>query len=159
MKKQTICFVKDDVSGLRMLDRQYFMQMLSDFGAGTKLKLSVEHYHPQRSLKQNNAFYLWVDLLAEELSIEPERLKELLKYKFTRRPLLDKKGEEVIDESTGEVEWYVPSTADLDKKEFAEFMDKIHLWAIEFANYELPALSENYKLNFQEEHKQQLKEK
>lgn len=83
----------------------------------------------------------------------------MLKYKFLRRPVLDKNGEEMFDEITGEVEWYVPSTAELDTAEMCVFMDKIHLWAIEFANYELPELSENYKINFQEERKLNLKTK
>lgn len=156
MKKQTIAFVKDDLSGLRMLDKDLVLSFLRDFGAGCKLKLTIEKYSPQRSLKQNKVLYWILDLLSEEASIEPERLKELLKYKFLKRPMLDKNGEAVIDESTGEVEWYVPSTTELSKIEFMDFIDKIYVWSSEFLGYELPIPDENYKINFQEEHKKKL---
>lgn len=75
MKKTTIAFISDDCKSIKIANREYFVNSLSDFGAGTKLKITYEHYHKQRSLKQNNSLYFWVDLLAEELSIEPERLK------------------------------------------------------------------------------------
>ena len=156
MKKQIIAFVADDCKSWRVIDKSLFLQFLSDFGSGTKLKLTIENYRPQRSLSQNNVFYWWVDLLSEELSIETERLKEVLKYKFLRRPVLDSKGEEMVDEETGEVEWYVPSTTELDKLEYSVFLDKIFIWAQDFANTSLPLPDENYKINFQEEHKKKL---
>lgn len=156
MKKQIISFVKDDCSGLRMLDRELFLQFLSDFGAGCKLKLTVEHYFPQRSLKQNGTIHWWFDLLAEECGLSPARMKEILCYKYLRRPALDNKGEEIVDDNTGEVAWYVKSTADLDKAEMVIFMDEIWLWALYNRNLELPKPDENYKINFQEEHKKKL---
>lgn len=159
MKKQILAYVNEDASGWRVQNKELFLNFLKDFGAGTKLKLTIENYKPQRSNSQNNVFYWWTDLLAEELCIEPERLKEVLKYKYLRRPVLDSKGEELIDEATGEVEWYVPSTTELDKEEYSVFLDQVHLFGIEFANFELPLPDKNYKINFQEERKEKLKNK
>lgn len=153
MKKQTIVFTNDDCKGIRMLDRDLFMQYIRDFGPNVKCKLTIEHYFPQRSLNQNGAMHWWIDLLAEELNIEPEKLKELLKYKYLKRPLLNKHGEELVDENTREVEWYVPSTSELDKAEMVAFMDNIHVFGLEFAGIDLPLPDKNYKMNFLENNK------
>lgn len=157
MKKQTIAFVRDDLSGLRMLNRDVFLQFLSDFGAGTKLKVTIENYHPQRNLEQNSTMYWYLTELAEEAGMELSKFKARMGEKFLRRPLLDSDGNQVVDKITGELEMYVPSTADLDKKEMGEFIEKLRLFGIEYLNYELPLPDKNYKINFQEEKKKQLK--
>lgn len=156
MKKQTIAFVKDDGKGMRLLDQQLFMQFLADFGAGTKLKLTLENYFPQRTLSQNKGLHYWIDLIAEDCGLPIGKMKEILCFKFLKRPALDKDGEIMCDEDTGEILMYIPSTSDLDVAEMVKFMDEIWLWTLENRNFELPKLDSNYKLNFQEEKKKQI---
>lgn len=158
MKKQTIAFVKEGCKTIRLIDPKLFHNFLQDFGEGAKLKLTIENYHPQRSLKQNGALHYWVDLIAEDCGLEMLRMKEILAYRFLKRPALDKDGEMMVDEETGEVVMFVPSTAELDKAEMAKFMDDIWLWTLENRGFELPKLDENYKLNFQEERKEKIKQ-
>lgn len=155
MKKQTIAFVKDDCDGLRMLDKQLFLSSLKDFGPGCKMKITYEHYFPQRSLKQNSVIHWYCDELANECGMQNEDFKMMMKLKFLKRAALDKNGDIMCDEN-GEVLTYIPSTSDLDTKEMAEFIDNIRLFGIEVLGYELPIPDENYKINFQEEHKKKL---
>jgi hypothetical protein len=157
VKKQILAYVNEDASGWRVQNKELFLNFLKDFGAGTKLKLTLEKYHPQRSLKQNNALHLWLDLIAEDCGLPMAKMKEILAFKFLQRPALDKDGEMMVDMETGEVQMYIPSTADLDKKEMARFMDEIWLWTLYNRGFELPKFDENYKINFQEERKEKIK--
>lgn len=157
MKKQTIAFVKDDCSGLRMLSKEVMLQYLSDFGAGVKLKLTIEHYFPQRSLKQNSVIHWYCTELANECGMQPEDFKMMMKMKFLKRAALNKRGEEMPDEN-GEVLTYIPSTSDLDTAEMATFIDQIRLFGIEILNYSLPEPDANYKINFMENTKKGIQE-
>lgn len=155
MKKQTIAFTSENSRGLKFVNEEYFRQSLMDFGPGVKLKITVEHYFPQRSPNQNRTWHWWADLLAEHIGMDVDHLKQAVKYKFLKRPVLDNKGNELCDEY-GVVEMYVPSTADLDKAEFVAFMDDFWRWSLEFHGYELPLPDSNMKINFQEEKKKQI---
>lgn len=159
MKKQVIAFVRPDCSGLRMVDRDSFLAFLSDFGPYVKLRVTIEHYSPQRSLDQNKTMYWYLTTLAEEADMDLVKFKARMGEKFLRRPLLDKYGEQVIDRHTGEFEMYVPSTADLTTKEMGDFIDQLRLFGLEYLNYELPLPDKNYRLQFIEDRKKQLKEK
>lgn len=156
MKKQTIAFTTDNARSLRFANEGYFRQSLQDFGPNVKLKITVENYHGQRSPEQNKALHFWIDLIAEDCGLPLARMKEILAYKFLKRPALDKDGEMMCDESTGEVVMYVPSTADLDRAEMVKFMDEIWLWTLENRGFQLPELDKNMKINFQEEKKKQI---
>lgn len=159
MKKQTIAYVKEDCSGLTIANKEYFMSVLKDFGPGVKLKISIENYHPTRTLGQNGLLHWYMDLLAEEAGMEMGKFKARMADKYLRRPVLDAQGEYICDQETGEIEMYVPSTADLDTKEMGEYINKIRMFGIYYLNYELPEADKNYKINFQEEKKKQLKNK
>jgi hypothetical protein len=149
MKKQTLAFVKDDLSGLRMLSKEVFMNYLQDFGAGVKIKITLEHYFPQRSLKQNSVIHWYCTELANECGMQPEDFKMMMKMKFLKRAALNKRGEEMPDEN-GEVLTYIPSTSDLDTAEMATFIDQIRMFGIEILGYVLALPDENHKINFQE---------
>lgn len=159
MKKQTIAFVRDDLTGLRMLNREHFLAFLSDFGAGTKLRLEISNYFPQRSLKQNSLLHFYAELLADECGMQTDDFKMMMKMKFLTKAATDRNGEYIMDRETGEVMTYIPSTADLDTKEFGEFIDNIRVFGQEHLNYSLPEPDANYKIHFLEEHKETLKNK
>lgn len=75
--------------------------------------------------------------MAEEIGVEADEMKYLLKEKFLKMPLLDKHGNEVADEE-GELQFKVIDTSKLSKMEMSEFMDKIHVWSLSFLNCALP---------------------
>jgi len=149
MKKQTIAFVKDDGESLRVIDAEMFKEFLRDFGAGAKLKLTIEHYHPIRSNKQNSVLHWYCASLSEECGMQVDDFKMMMKMKFLKRVALNKDGEEMADEN-GEVLTYIPSTASLDKAEMGVFIEQIRLFGIEMLNYVLPEPDENYKLKLEE---------
>lgn len=157
MKKTTIAFVNAAGNGVEFQDWSVFQYNLSLFAAGTKLRVTIENYAPQRSLKQNGVLHWYIAELAEECGMEADRFKARMGDKFLRRPLLDKDGEYIYDPSTGEVEMYVPSTSDLDTAEMAVYIDKIRLWGLEFLGVDLPLPDENYKIHFLTEDKKRLK--
>lgn len=158
MKKTAIAFTNSECTGVRWLDRNVFLYNLGLFGPDVKLRITVEHYHPQRSLKQNAVLHWYCQELAEECGMEAEDFKMMMKMKFITRPALDKTGNWIIDPSTGEVMTYIPSTSDLDTKEMTELIEKIRMFGLDVLNYELPLPDENYKIHFLHDHKKQLTE-
>lgn len=145
MKKQTIAFVKDDAESIRVIDAGMFKEFLRDFGAGAKLKLTIEHYHYKRSNKQNSVLHWYCQDLSEECGMQVDDFKMMMKMKFLKRVALNKDGEEMADEN-GELLTYIPSTAILDKAEMGIFIEQIRLFGIEMLGYVLPEPDENYKL-------------
>lgn len=134
-------------------NKELFMNDLSYFGDGTKIKITIEHFYPQRSLKQNGVLHWYCTELAEEVGVEPEDFKMMMKMKFLQREKLDKHGNLIGDPETSEVMMYIPSTSELTTSEMAEFIEKIRLWALDYLNYELPLPDANYKIHFLENYK------
>ena len=157
MKKTTIAFVNAAGNGVEFQDWSVFQYNLSLFAPGTKLRVTIEHYHPQRSLKLNAVLHWYCTELAEECGMNPEDFKMMMKIKFLRRPALDRNGEYVVDPETGEVMMFIPSTADLNSKEALELNENIRQFGIEVLNYELPLPDSNYKIHFLENDKKRLK--
>jgi len=157
MKKQTIAFVRDDLTGLRMLDKPSFLSFISDFGAGTKLRLTIENYSPQRSLELNGVIHWYCHDLAEECGMDMEDFKMMMKIKFLKRDALDKQGNIMYDQDTGEVLTYIEKTSKLSDAEGAKFVEQIRDFGINFLGYTLPLPDKNYKIHFLEEHKKTMK--
>lgn len=103
--------------------------------------------------------YWYLSALADEADMDLVKFKARMGEKFLRRPLLDRHGEQVVDKNTGECEMYIPSTADLTTKEMGEFIDQLRLFGIEYLGFELPLPEKNYRLQFIEDRKNQLKQK
>ena len=140
----------------KLNNKELFFNDLAYFGDGTKIKITIEHYYPQRSLKQNGVLHWYCTELAEEAAMEMEEFKKRMADKFLRRELRDKNGEYVCDPETGEIEMYTPSTADLDTAEMTIYIEKIRMFGLNFLNYELPLPDANHKIKFLEDHKQNL---
>lgn len=80
---------------------------------------------------------MWYTIIADEIGIEMEEAKDLIKKKFLTVVLIDKHGNEIHDEN-GEIQFKVRDTSDLNKLETVEYMDKIYRWSIDFLNCTLP---------------------
>lgn len=126
-----------DKPTIKFNSKTSFLSDLKDFKHEQKIWVEIRSYSPQRSLNQNSLFHVWNGILAEEIGVEPDDMKYLLKEKFLKMPLTDKHGNEIADEA-GELQFKVRDTSSLSKVEMMEFMDKIHVWALSFLQCALP---------------------
>lgn len=93
---------------------------------GKPVKVEIKRALPQRSLQQNR--YYWgvvVKMIAEYTGHEPDDVHSFLKYRFLRQ-------------SDGIIEW-TRSTADLDRAEFTEYIEKCRQWALDELNITIPS--------------------
>lgn len=153
-----IGFVNSGGNGVEFQNFEIFQYNMSLFSPGTKLKITVEHYHPQRSLKQSAVLHWYCAKLAEECGMEAKDFKMMMKMRYLVRPVTGKDGEFLVDPESGEVMTYIPSTADLDTMEMMEFTDKVRIFGEEFLKYSLPLPDENYKIHFLEHDKKRLQD-
>jgi hypothetical protein len=126
-----------------------FRSDLRDFKHDDRVWVMIDSYSPKRSLNQNNLAHVWYTMIAEEIGIEMEEAKELIKKKFLTVALTDKHGNEISDEN-GEVQFKVRDTRELTKAETVEYMDKIWRWALSFLNMTLPTPDEQVELTFKQ---------
>lgn len=121
-----------------------FNSDLMDFKNGSKVWVEVRTYSPQRSLSQNSYLHVIFGIIAEEIGIELEEAKWLLKEKFLRVPLTDKHGNEVHE--NGEIQFRVRDTSELSKVDMMNFVDQIYRWSLEFLSVDLPKPLEQQEL-------------
>lgn len=120
---------------LEKMDREFQLApRLSFIPIGTICKVTITTYDANkeeerlRTEKQNNYYHLILDVLCDDLGYDHLELHEELKMKFLGKPkvVADR---EVI---------YVPSTTQLNSKNFGTYLEKIHKWAIEELDTRLP---------------------
>jgi hypothetical protein len=128
-------------------DVKAFRSDIKDFKHDARVWIQIESYSPKRSLEQNSLLHIWLTILAEEIGIEIEDIKHLLKEKFLREHLKDKHGNEVADEQ-GELQFKIRDTSSLSKAEMSSFMDKVFMWSQSFLGCNLPQPLEQVPLNF-----------
>lgn len=133
-----------DKPTLKFNSKSAFLSDLKDFKHEQRVYVEIRTYSPQRSLSQNSYLHVIFGIIAEEIGIELEEAKWLLKEKFLRVPLTDKHGNEIHE--NGDIQFKVRDTSDLNKVEMIEFIDKIYRWSLEFLNVTLPAPNEQQAL-------------
>ena len=85
-----------------------------------------------RNLEQNALFHLWMRVLSDDLGyLSIEDVKRDVK-----RHILGTK--DVIDRLTGEISFEDYKTSQMTKKQMADFMQKIKIWALTEMNIYLP---------------------
>lgn len=129
-------------------DVRIMKEDLKAFKDGARVNIIIETYSPKRSLAQNSLFHIWNKILAEEVGIDVEEMKQLLKDKFLREAIKDRHGNYVIDEN-GELQFKTRDTSGLSKEEMSIFMDKVFRWALDFLNVTLPQPLEQVPLKFE----------
>lgn len=108
---------------------QLRFSVLSRFKEGETIDAIFKKHRKSRSNQQNR--YLWgvvYEMIAKEIGEHPEKVHELMKYKFLRETK-EVNGEEMI---------YLESTADLSTDDFGQYIDKIKDWALHFLNITIP---------------------
>ena len=78
--------------------------------------LTIQEKKYVRSLSQNNLLWLYYGIIEEDLGVPSQELHEIFKKKFLPPKFISLKGKEY--EISG-------STANLDKMEFQDYLDKI----------------------------------
>ena len=121
---------------------------LSKFGPDVDVVISVKKWYKKRSIRQNSLFHAYVAILADYFGYGADTMKELIRLKWLKVPLLKNDGSEMIDITTGEVLFELRSTTSLSTMEMMELCDEIRTWALDGWSIVLPLPSENIPLNF-----------
>lgn len=134
MKCEGVAFV--DKSGpkprLKMANKTQFVYDLDYFNHGQKVLFTVETFKDVRSLAANARMHVYFDKIAKYTGQDRDQVKAALKMKYLTRDLLDKDGNLVVDEDTGEVMKYVASTRRLLENEADLFIMQIEAWALDY---------------------------
>ena len=164
MKSTFFSTVKD--GKLQKNTTQNILQELAHL-EGKRVVITIEKQKSSRSLQQNSLYWVYIDILSQELGHSKNEMHELVKYKFLKlkRFISIVNGKSVIlaledgiyvDVSTGEihdiekVEPYdkIGSTATLTKSEFIDFVDNLITWAKDFLRITLPNPEEQQTINY-----------
>lgn len=127
---------------------EYWSGELARFGPDVPVVISVKKWYQKRSLKQNSLFHAYVGILADYFGYGTDTMKELIRLKWLKIPLLNDKGEEAIDYTTGEVLFELRSTTSLSTVEMAELCDAIREWSELGWGIKLPLPDDNLTLQF-----------
>ena len=133
MKQIVYCEIRNN----KILNNRQTLQAIIEGFNNENIKITIESTD-ERSLKQNNLYWFYVDIIRKEIGYSKNECHEILKYKF----LLTEKA----DEKTGEIMQYVRSTTDLTKNEYVDFIDSIIQWSFEYLKVELPMPLEQQKI-------------
>lgn len=114
---------KDTIS---FRNKKEYLDFLKEIPEGEEIVISISL---KRSLAQNKALYGWIKIIANEIGESPEAVKAWLLCKFLG-----------CEETEIEGKTYtVPlSSSKLNKKEFADLLTQIDIFAAETLNIKLP---------------------
>ena len=97
-----------------------FITKLKELDFNKTWKVQVTERKHIRNLSQNDKYWAILEGLSDHLGYTKDELHELMKYKFLK----------YAKEVAGNPVIVVPSTSDLDTKEFSEFIENV----LRFAN-------------------------
>lgn len=108
-------------------DNNVLRNCLHDLGSLNPFKkwqIEVKEYNPKRSLNQNALLWKWYGIIGKEIGYTPEQLHDACKSKFL--------GRESKTTVFGEEYETLKSTAELNKKDFSDYMVKIEALAMQY---------------------------
>lgn len=124
MKRNLLVFSDTDNWTIKPFSNRDFRRILKDFGNGTKLVMTLENYQRTRSLGQNNLLHWYSSIIAKEIGEDRHALKQELKSRYgVWEERLDRNGEPLVDEETGEILMKLKSTSRYTKEEMSELID------------------------------------
>lgn len=151
MSKTALHYVATVVNGVvKISNRAGFDEDMKRF-EGKRIQFSVKGYKASRSLAQNA--YYWgsiipyvqeglMELGFDKTILDQETVHDMLKGKFLKEDLATDKWE-------GEFITHVGSTTDLNKLEFADYIEDIRRWAAEFLSIDIPDPEQQVELRLQ----------
>jgi hypothetical protein len=144
----TIVHTGDDCT-IHFANERYVYRDLKDaFPDGAKITVEIKTRRKPRSLNQNAYLHMGIQMIADETGNDAEVVKSTLKAMYAKKPLLDKEGEPIIDQTTGEAAYYIQDTRDMSTVEMMEFTENMRIFGMEFCGIVIPLPEENIKLNF-----------
>lgn len=121
---------------------------LSKFEPGTIIVASVKRWYKKRSLSQNGLFHKYCEIFGDYLGYDKDEMKEEIRRKFLKEPLLNAQDEQLCDLYTGELLWKYRSTASLNTQEMFELTENVRIWALTSFNVVLPLPEEQQEMPF-----------
>jgi hypothetical protein len=103
-------------------DRQNFIRRIQEFPIGKTYVAEFKVYRKLRSLKQNRLLHLWLKYIRIETGNEEEAIHLFFKERFLQWTTKDVFGEQVS---------LIPSTKNLDTKQFTEYLECIRVFMLE----------------------------
>ena len=148
MKKKLVMFVSHDCKSMDPLSVSGYNNILGYLGPGQKLLVTIEKFSEKRSLEQNGLLHKYFTIISQETGYDPAEVKELMKMKFgEREDVLDREGNIICDEGTGEILKKMKSTSDYTKAEMTNFIDLIRMFSMEVLGCYLPTPDEMANIN------------
>ena len=83
---------------------------------------------PKRSSESNRRYWALLALIADKVKVQGKLFSRTVWHEYFKEKLL---GANEVTLPNGQKRVYSESSADLDKAEFSEYMDKIEVWAAE----------------------------
>ena len=118
MKRNLIGFIDTDNKRINYSSQREFERAMNDFGPGTKVNIIISKYRRKRSLGQNNLFHWYCDIIAKDIGYDFDEFKREMKSKYgVWEDMLDREGNPVVDEDTGETMRFLKSISDYDTLE------------------------------------------
>jgi|SRR5690242_5489704 len=109
-------------------EHQKFGRLLRELPPGDYC-ITIKKNKPIRSLNANKYYHATLNIIGAESGITHERLHEICKRKFNA---------EIVQLPRGGAEIMGRSTADMDTKEFAAYVNQVKQWAIDEFNIVIP---------------------
>ena len=104
---------------------------------GKHIEVVIRKRKRQRTTQQNRLYWLYVEIIGEQLGYSKDECSEILKFKFLKT--------ESVNEQTGECFEYIRGTSSLSTVEFLEFIENISQWVAQAFGIVLPAPDEQIK--------------
>jgi len=125
---------------LRFFDKERLKEWLKKL-TGKPLTVTIKPKQKKRTELQNNLYWLWLTIIAEETGQDKDDIHDFYKTKFLTRTI-HIKGMDLIKREAK----VIGSTATLNTRSFGEYLDKVQSHAAQFFGVTLPN-SEDYYQN------------
>ena len=139
MKRNLIAFTDPDGNWLNFASTSDFKRAIKDFGEGVKLSITLEKWRPKRSPSQNNLLHMYLNIISEYTGQDIQTIKDVCKLQFgIREAMLNKDGEEIVDQDTGEIVGVFKSTSEYTTLEMTIFIDELIKWGVSTFHLSFP---------------------
>lgn len=125
-----------------------FQSDIADFKDGARVWISIETYYKTRTSAQNSLFHVYCQEIADYSGQDLETVKSTVKAMYAQKALLDKDGEPIVNEATGDVAMYIQDTSRMNTIEMAELTENTRLFAMEYFGIVLTLPEEQMKIKY-----------
>lgn len=94
-----------------------------------KYFIKISEYNEERTISQNKFYWKLIEIIAREIGYEVQEMHEVFKYKFLKK---------TFEDANGNLVKGFASSADLDKKDFSDYIEKIKRYVEQDLKINLP---------------------